>query len=73
MSTVTEIKTAFKRLPEQDRRKLAEWIQENMEKAWDRQIEDDIAAGKLDKLAEQAVSHYKAGRVKPLDEIIDHP
>ena len=72
MSTVTEIKTAFKRLPEQDRWKLAEWIQENMEKAWDRQIEDDIAAGKFDKLAEQAVAHYKAGRVKPLDEIIDH-
>jgi hypothetical protein len=36
MSTVTEIKTAFKRLPEQDRWKLAEWIQEKM----DQQDED---------------------------------
>jgi hypothetical protein len=36
MSTVAEIKTAFKRLPEQDRWKLAEWIQEKM----DQQDED---------------------------------
>ena len=31
MSTVTEIKTAFKRLPERDRSKLAEWIQQSVE------------------------------------------
>jgi hypothetical protein len=30
MSTVAEIKTAFKRLPERDRSKLAEWIQESV-------------------------------------------
>ena len=29
MSTVQEIKTACKRLPERDRSKLAEWIQES--------------------------------------------
>ena len=31
MSTVTEIKTAFKRLPEREQWKLAEWIQETLE------------------------------------------
>jgi len=31
MSTVAEIKTAFKRLPERDRSKLAEWIQESVQ------------------------------------------
>ncbi len=31
MSTVAEIKTAFKRLPESDRSKLAEWIRESVE------------------------------------------
>jgi hypothetical protein len=31
MSTVAEIKTAFKRLPERDRSKLAEWIRESVE------------------------------------------
>lgn len=31
MSTVAEIKTAFKRLPERERTKLAEWIRESVE------------------------------------------
>lgn len=31
MSTVAEIKTAFKRLPEREQWKLAEWIQETLE------------------------------------------
>ena len=30
MSTVSEIKTAFKQLPEREQWKLAEWIQEEM-------------------------------------------
>ena len=30
MSTVAEIETAFKKLPERDRSKLAEWIQESV-------------------------------------------
>ena len=72
MSTVSEIKAAFAQLPENDARELAEWIQEVMEARWDRQIESDIAAGKLDKLAEQAIGHYRAGRVKPLNELLDH-
>ena len=73
MSTVAEIKTAFERLPEKDARELADWVQEVMEDRWDRQIEDDIAAGKLDRLAEQAMAHYRAGRTKPLDELLDNP
>jgi hypothetical protein len=31
MSTVAEIKSAFKRLPEREQWKLAEWIQETLE------------------------------------------
>jgi len=31
MSTVAEIKTAFKQLPEREQWKLAEWIQETLE------------------------------------------
>jgi hypothetical protein len=72
MSTVAEIKSAFQQLPEKEARELADWIQEVMEERWDRQIEDDIASGKLDKLAEQALSHYHAGRAKPLNELLDN-
>jgi hypothetical protein len=72
MSTVADIKSAFKRLPQKEAREVAEWIQEVMEQRWDRQIEDDIAGGKLDRLAEQALSHYHAGRVKLLHEFLDN-
>jgi len=71
MSTVAEIKRAFQNLPEKEAREVAGWIQEVMENRWDRQIDEDIASGKLDKLAEQALSHYRTGRVKPLNELLD--
>ena len=72
MSTVAEIKTAFEQLPENEAQEVADWIQEVMESRWDRQIHDDIAGGKLDKLAAQVVLHYHADRVKPLHELLDN-
>jgi hypothetical protein len=72
MGTVTEIESALKKLPVKDARAVATWLQDYLDAQWDRQIEQDAAAGKLDKLAEQAQAHYRAGRTKPLDEIMDH-
>ena len=71
MSTVTEIENALQALPLAEARKVAGWLQQYLDGKWDRQIDADIAAGKLDRLAEKAVEDYRAGRVKPLDEIID--
>ncbi len=36
------------------------------EAAWDRQIEADAEAGRLDRLADQAIADLNAGRVKDL-------
>ena len=52
-------------------REVADWLQELREELWDRQIDADIKAGRLDKLAEEALEDYRAGRVKPLDEIMN--
>lgn len=71
MSTVAEIENALQALPLAEARKVAGWLQQYLDEKWDRQIDADIAAGKLDRLAEEAVGDYRAGRVKPLDEIID--
>jgi hypothetical protein len=71
MSTVAEIENALQALPLAEARKVAGWLQQYLDEKWDRQIDADIAAGKLDQLAEKAVGDYRAGRVKPLDEIID--
>lgn len=72
MSNVAEIENALRKLPVSDARTGADWLQDYLDEQWDRQIEQDIAGGKLDKLAEQALAHHRAGRVKPLDEVIDH-
>jgi hypothetical protein len=71
MSTVAEIENALQNLPVDDAWKVADWLQDYLDSKWDKQIDADIAAGKLDKLADEAVADYRAGRVKPLDEIID--
>jgi hypothetical protein len=71
MSTVVEIEKALQTLPVEDAWKIADWLQDYLDEKWDRQIDGDIAAGRLDKLADKAMQDYRAGRVKPLDEIID--
>ena len=73
MSTVAEIENALQSLPVEDAWKVADWLQHHLDEKWDRQIDADIAAGKLDKLADEALEDYRAGRCKPLDEIIDQP
>jgi hypothetical protein len=72
MSTVVEIESALRALPVQDARAVAHWLQEYLDQKWDKQMDADITAGRLDKLAEQALDRYRAGQVKPLDEVIDH-
>jgi len=63
MSTVQEIEAAIQVLPRDEFSKLWQWWDHYREAAWDRQIEADLAAGKL--LAE-AVRDFEAGRCKPL-------
>ena len=73
VSTVAEIESAISTLPVKDAWSVAGWLQEYLDVKWDKEMDEDIAAGRLDKFAEQAMEHYRAGRVKPLDEVIDHP
>ena len=44
-----------------DIHKLADWLAEYQASLWDRQIEADAKAGKLDRLVEQALLGHKAG------------
>ncbi len=45
---------------------LTRWLDDYAARAWDEQLERDIAAGKLDHLAEQADADFKAGRCTEL-------
>ena len=66
MSTVQEIEAAIQVLPRDEFSKLWQWWDHYREAAWDRQIDADLTAGKLDKLLAEADRDFAAGRCKPL-------
>lgn len=50
MSTVAEIKAAISRLTLEERAEVARCLHEWEDDAWDRQMQQDLTAGKLDPL-----------------------
>jgi hypothetical protein len=46
--------------------RLRAWFEEFDAQEWDKQIERDATSGKLDKIAEQALQEYRAGKAKEL-------
>ena len=59
------------RLPERDKSEFLERLTEvDFDDAWDRQIEADEKAGRLDPLWQEAMEDIKAERTKPLDEVL---
>jgi len=71
MSSIEEIEAAIRKLPSEDQFRLAQRIQDVLWEAWDRQIEDDSRAGRLDHILAEVEADIVAGRTKPLDEILD--
>jgi len=51
---------------ERDVRDLREWFAEFDAAEWDRQIEEDVGSGKLDRLADAALADHNAGRSRKL-------
>lgn len=66
MTKLEKIEQEIATLVPADIHKLADWIAGYRAELWDRQMEEDVAAGKLDKLAAEALADHKAGRTKPL-------
>jgi hypothetical protein len=56
VNTVAEIESAISTLPVKDAWNVANWLQEYLAAKWDKEMDEDIAAG----------------CVKPLDEVINH-
>lgn len=63
---VAELEAAVVRLSSAELTAFAQWFEEYVADAWDRQIEADIAAGQLDKAGRQADEAFEAGRCTPL-------
>ena len=61
MSKVESIEGLIQELSAQELAKLREWFAQYDAEAWDRQMEADAKAGKLDALAERALRDHLAG------------
>jgi hypothetical protein len=61
MIKVEEIKTAVTHLSPPELQDFSTWYKQFEAELWDKQIEEDIKAGKLDKLAEEALADFEAG------------
>jgi hypothetical protein len=62
MSRVEKIENQIKELSRDELTALREWFADFDADAWDRQMEADINAGRLDSLAERALLDHEAGR-----------
>ena len=66
MGSVKSIEKAVASLPPSELAEFRRWFAEFDANAWDEQIEQDVAAGKLDALAAEALADYRAGPVRAL-------
>jgi hypothetical protein len=59
--TLEQLESEILKLLRADFRRLADWIAERGQDAWDRQFEEDVAAGRLDALADEALREHQVG------------
>ena len=62
MTTIEEIEKAVTKLTPEQLAKFRAWLDEYQERLFDEQIERDAKSGKLDKLAAEARTKYRAGK-----------
>jgi hypothetical protein len=66
MSTVDEIEQAIRNLRPEDLAALRQWFAVFDAEIWDRQIDKDVAAGRLDWLADEGLRDLSEGRATDL-------
>ena len=64
--SVEELESVVAKLPAAELARFSEWFEEFVAEQWDRQIEQDMQAGRLDAALKRADEHYEADRCKPL-------
>ncbi|MCY7356709.1 MAG: hypothetical protein LH609_04430 [Rudanella sp.] len=64
--SVQEIEIAITQLSIEEFSNLSNWIVEYKNQQWDKQIEEDFNAGRLDALLDEVDAEYEQGLTKPL-------
>ena len=66
MGAIEKLELLIKSLSPEELAQFREWFAEFDAQVWDRQIEADAVAGRLDAAAKQADDDFEAGRCTPL-------
>ena len=69
MASIAKIQEEILTLSETDYQQLRQWFNELDKDEWDRQIEEDSNAGKLDFLIAEALEAKKKGTLKNLEDL----
>ncbi len=64
--SVDELQDAITHLSAEELDRFSRWLDEYRADLWDKQIEADIAAGRLDEAGRRADEDFEAGRCTPL-------
>jgi hypothetical protein len=64
--SVQQLEAAVSNLSREELAAFRKWFMQFDAQIWDKQFEEDAAAGRLDKLAEEAIADLKEGRTTPL-------
>ena len=62
MSTIEEIESAVSLLAPSDYEKFRQWLSDYHNRMWDKEMEQDAQAGRLDTLAKEALDDHLAGQ-----------
>jgi hypothetical protein len=66
MRKVEKLENEVQQLNPDELAAFRDWFRRYDSDEWDKEIERDVSAGRLDKLAEEAVAAHKAGRTKEI-------
>ncbi|MBI4596171.1 MAG: hypothetical protein HY730_07325 [Candidatus Tectomicrobia bacterium] len=66
MTIVEKLENQIRRLNRDELSAFRDWFRKYDSDEWDKEIEEDILAGKLDKLAEEAIKAHEAGRTREI-------
>jgi hypothetical protein len=64
--SVKEIEVAITQLPRKDLVELVVWFENYHARMWDKQIEEDLEAGRLDASLAEVDEEYESGLGRPL-------
>ncbi|MEO8348777.1 MAG: hypothetical protein ABI610_07685 [Acidobacteriota bacterium] len=66
MSKIEALEKEVEKLSRSELEAFRNWFAQFDSEVWDRQLESDVASGKLDSLAEDAITAYKRGESRKL-------